>query len=131
MFGFKSKEDVKKELLEEIRKEDEDRKAVIAKAEQKAREDVQAKIKAEEAARAEEAEKMKSSAEPWVVIKAMVQDPEKGIRIELDWNDAFVKHLRANGYTGTDDTTIIQRYIAVLSKQVADDMAEDMINEHE
>ena len=42
MFGFKSKEDVKKELLEEIRKEDEDRKAVIAKAEQNAREDVQA-----------------------------------------------------------------------------------------
>lgn len=131
MFGWKSKEQKKQELRDEIRREEDERKAEIEAAEEKAREEERLRLEAEEKAREEEAIKMKASAEPWVEIKGMVEDPEKGIRIELDWNDAFVKYLRKNGYTGTDDDAVIQRYIAVLSKQVADDMADDQINENE
>ena len=74
---------------------------------------------------------MKASEEPWVEIKGIVQDPERGIKIDLDWNDAFVKHVRQNGYTGVDDNSVIQRYVAVLAKQVAEDMADDQYNENE
>jgi len=132
MFGlFKTKETLKQELLTEIREEEEKRRTELAEAEAKAREDERARLAVEEKARLEEAAKIKASEEPWVEIKGIVEDPEKGIKIELDWNDAFVKHLRASGYKGADDDSVIQRYIAVLSKQVAGDMAEAQINENE
>lgn len=131
MFGFKSKEQLKKELLAEIRAEEETRREEIRLAEEKAREEERVRLEAEEKAREEEIAKMKASEEPWVDIKGIVEDPERGIKIELDWNDAFVKFLRKNGYTGADDEAVIQRYIAVLAKQVAGDMADDQINEHE
>jgi len=131
MFGFKTKNQIKKELLEEIRAEEKQRREEIQAAEKRARDEERGRREAEEKAREEEAALMKASEEPWVDIKGIVEDPEKGIKIELDWNDAFVKFLRENGYTGTDDETVIQRYVAVLAKQVAGDMAEDQINEHE
>jgi len=131
MFGFKSKEDIKREVIDELREEEERRKQEIAEAEEKARVEERERVAAEEKAREDEAAKMKASDEPWVIIKAMVPDTKKGIKVELDWNDAFIKHLRANGYTGPDDDTVIQRYVAVLSKQVAEDMADDMVNENE
>lgn len=131
IFKFKSKEQLKKEILEDIRVEEEARRLALAEAEEKAREEERLRLEAEEKARLEEAERMKASEEPWVEIKGIVEDPEKGIKIELDWNDAFVKHLRQNGYTGVDDDSVIQRYVAVLSKQVAGDMAADQINENE
>lgn len=58
--------------------------------------------------------------EPKFVIKSIGHDPEKGIRIETDWNEAFVRYLRAQGYTGTSDEQVIQRYIAMVAKQIAD-----------
>lgn len=131
MFGWKNKEQLKKELLAEIREDEDRRRKEIAEAEEKAREEERVRLAAEEKARLEEAEKMKASEEPWVEIKGIVEDPEKGIKIELDWNDAFVKHLRASGYKGADDDSVIQRYVAVLSKQVAGDMADNQINENE
>lgn len=121
MFGFKSKETLKKEIREEL----------AAEAEEKAREEARRVAEAEEKARLEEEQRMKNSDEPWVEIRGIVEDKEKGIKIELDWNDAFVKYLRKNGYTGVDDDAVIQRYIAVLSKQVADDMADEQVNENE
>ncbi len=127
MFGWKNKEEQKQELLAEIRADEEKRQAELNEAVETAKERERAKIAALEV----EAAKMKASDEPWVTIKGMIHDPEKGIKIELDWNDAFVKHLRNNGYTGAGDDAVIQRYIAVMAKQVAEDMAEDQINENE
>ena len=48
--------------------------------------------------------------------------PDGQIKIELDWDDNFIKHLRSNGYTGPDDDAIIQKYIIELTKQIAGDM---------
>ncbi len=131
MFGWISKEERKQELLAEIRAEEENHQAELKAAVETAKERERAKIAAEEADRKVEAAKMKASDEPWVTIKGMIHDPKKGIRIELDWNDAFVKHLRNNGYKGVGDDAVIQRYIAVMAKQVAEDMSEDQINENE
>lgn len=100
---FKAKDEIKdelrKELLEEIR------------AENKTKEEEQRK---EEEDHAKE--------DPHVEIKGIVVDSEKGIKITLDWNDAFIKHLRDNGFDGADDDAVVQKYIAILAKQVADDM---------
>lgn len=68
--------------------------------------------------------KMKMSLNPWVEVKGIVYDRKRGIKIELDWNDAFIKHLRDHGYKGADDDTIIQQYIAELAYSIAQDMEE-------
>ena len=60
----------------------------------------------------------KLSDRPWVKIVSEGIDPEKGIKIELDWNDAFIKHLRENNITGTSDEQVIQKYLALLLKSV-------------
>lgn len=66
--------------------------------------------------------RMKSSPEPWMELVAISADARGEIKIELDWNDAFVKQLRDNGFTGPDDETVMQRYVAVLARDVAEDM---------
>lgn len=64
---------------------------------------------------AEAAKKQKyDSKDPWVEITSMEYNEVKGIQISLDWNDAFVNELRHNGYTGTDDAIVVQKWLAVL-----------------
>lgn len=100
---FKAKDEIKAELRKEVLEE--------LRAENKAKEEEQQ----------QEEEKL-SGEDPHVEIKGIVQDPKKGIKIELDWNDAFIKHLRENGFDGVDDDAVVQKYIAILAKQVAEDM---------
>jgi hypothetical protein len=72
--------------------------------------------------RTEYVDRMKNSSDPWMELIAISIDKHGEIRIELEWNDAFIKELRKNGFTGPDDNTIMQRYVAVLAKNVSEDM---------
>ena len=49
---------------------------------------------------------------------------EDGIQIALDWNDAFVKFLKAQGVVGVDDTQIVQHWLAMIAKQTSDRISE-------
>ena len=73
-------------------------------------------------ARGDYVRRMKESPEPWMELVAISADERGQIKIELDWNGAFVQQLRENGFNGPDDETIMQRYVAVLAKDVAEDM---------
>jgi len=77
------------------------------------------------------AKQKKAIKEPWVEIKGIVHDPSKGLKIELDWNPAFVEKLRSEGYTGTNDEAVIQRWLAILYKDLVDKMGEGKTNEYE
>lgn len=66
-------------------------------------------------------EKMKNSPDPWVEVMGWV-DTGQGIRAELEWNDAFVEYLKQNGITGADEDQIVQQYVALLMRDVADDL---------
>lgn len=63
--------------------------------------------------------------EPRVQLIGSLHDPEKGIRIELDWNSEFIEHLKANGVTGADEEQIIRRWLAHLSSDIAKNMDEE------
>ena len=107
------------EILEAIKQQ------VIADLDDRdAREKEKNRIQIEEdlKVREEYLERMKKSPKPWVELVGMSQ-VGGNIKIELDWNDAFVTELRKNGFTGPDDETVVQRYIAVLARDVAEDMA--------
>lgn len=67
-------------------------------------------------------EKMKASSEPWVDIKGDLIDTKDGVRTELDWNDAFVKYLRDQGITGADDEQVVQHWVTLLLRDMADRM---------
>lgn len=60
----------------------------------------------------------KNSNEPWVQVVGEHIDPKRGLQIELDWNDAFVTYLRSNGYNGSSDDAIVQKWVAHLYKHL-------------
>ena len=68
--------------------------------------------------------KMKNSSEPWVDWVSAISD-ENGVGMELDWNDAYVDFLRANGVTGADDDTVVHKYVTLLLRQGADAIDEE------
>ena len=60
--------------------------------------------------------------EPRIEIIGSEYDAEHGIKIKMDWNDAFIKQLKQSGFTGTSDEAVVQRWLQQVSQQVADRM---------
>lgn len=52
--------------------------------------------------------------EPYVSVIGENIHPEKGIELALDWNDDFIVYLRQNGYQGTSDELIVQKWLHTL-----------------
>lgn len=51
--------------------------------------------------------------EPWIEVVDSGFDPEKGINgvyFEFDWNEQWITHLRAHGYSGVTDSAIIDMW---------------------
>lgn len=59
------------------------------------------------------------SDEPQVAIVSSGLDPARGIKLELDWNDAFIRFLKGSGFDGPDDETIVQKWLATIYKDLA------------
>ena len=68
--------------------------------------------------------KMKQSPDPWVDIIGWVKD-SNGVRTELQWNDAFVDYLRAEGISGVDDDAVVQKWVVVLMHDMANRMEDE------
>lgn len=64
-------------------------------------------------------EEMKASSEPWVDVTGW-SETDQGVKVELDWNDAFVDYLKGAGVTGTDDEQIVQKWVTLLLRDMAD-----------
>lgn len=64
----------------------------------------------------------KESDSPWVNIVGEEIDAKKGIKIELDWNDAFIQYLINAGITGPSDEVIVQKWLAMLYKNLMENM---------
>ena len=101
---------IKADLLKDIMSEEEKKKQAMIDAREN-----------EKRARTEYVEKMKDSADPWVDIIGWV-DTGDGVRVELDWNQAFVNMLIDAGYVGRSDEMIVQQWITILLRDMADRM---------
>ena len=108
-------EKLEKEMTESLAREEEE-------AEQRAEEERKAEIRA--AAETINQEKMESD-EPWVEMVGASVDPEKGIRVELNWNPAFIKYLREGGVQGASEEECAQRWLAMISKDIDGKYADD------
>ena len=69
----------------------------------------------------------KDSKEPWVdviQVKLDKDNPSNGY-FELDWNNAFVIMLRDNGYEGSEDEMIVDKWFGDLCKTIVREEIED------
>lgn len=41
------------------------------------------------------------------------------VQMKLDWNSAFIKHLKQNGITGETEEAAVNKYLALITKQAA------------
>lgn len=73
---------------------------------------------------------MKASPDPWVEILGEADTPQ-GLKIELEWNDAFVEMLRKEGITGADEDQIVQKWIALLMHDMSSKMGGETKTEYE
>lgn len=70
-----------------------------------------------------EREKAKASDEPWIEITGeRYNEDTKEVEMNLDWNNAFVKMLRENGYSGHGDSEIVNRWFKSVSDSISADI---------
>lgn len=74
--------------------------------------------------------KMKESPDPWVDIIGWVHTDE-GVKVELEWNNAFVDYLRGNGINGADEEQVVQKWVTLLLRDMADQMDERYSSDYE
>lgn len=106
------REELKREILADLQTDEQKKEAMLA-----ARREEEAK------AREEYVKKMQESSDPWVDIRGWVETKE-GVKVELDWNDAFVAYLRTNGITGDSDDQVVQKWVAMLMADMAERVTE-------
>ena len=68
--------------------------------------------------------KMKESKDPWVEVIGAVEDTAQGVRIALEWNDAFVQYLQSQGVNGTDEGQVVQHWVTLILRDMAEQMEE-------
>lgn len=50
-----------------------------------------------------------------LTIHAVSYDDETGqIKVNMDWDDAFVSYLKRNGFTGATEDSIVHKYVATM-----------------
>ena len=59
-------------------------------------------------------ESKRNGTEPWVEITSANYDEVRGFRIELDWNEAFIQHLKESGIKGKSDEEVVQKWVGFL-----------------
>jgi len=116
-------QDIKKQLMAQVvdeLKDDRTRKLEEAKFRREQEDIEQSKY----------IEKMKQSPDPWVDIIGWVRTDE-GVKVELEWNDAFVDYLRSSGIKGTEDEELVQKWVTLLLRDMADGMEDRFGSDYE
>lgn len=123
MITQEEREQLKRELLEEINAEKLAEQARIERIRLEEEEKLREELQLREKFRKERKARLEANEEPLVELVGSV-DTEHGTKIELDWNQAFINHLIANGYSGPTDEIIVQRWLELISKEVVTDIIE-------
>jgi hypothetical protein len=75
-----------------------------------------------------EDEARRNSKDPWVEIKSADFSDVRGFRIELDWNEAFVQHLKESGIKGTSEEEIVQKWLAFLYQDLVEKLEAKVVD---
>jgi hypothetical protein len=58
-------------------------------------------------------------------------DPIKGFEFALDWKPELIEYLRNNGFMGTSDESIVQKFIAGLYMDIMEKIQPESHSEYE
>lgn len=67
----------------------------------------------------------KASSEPYIEIISEGIDPVGRVKIEFDWNTAFILQLRKNGFEGSSEEEIIQKWFQAITLSHSDILFDD------
>jgi len=70
---------------------------------------------------------MRDSHEPFCNVISMGFDKELGIKVNLDYNDAFIRYLNAAGIKGPNDEATVRMWLAHLNYDI---QQEDLASDH-
>jgi len=65
-------------------------------------------------------ERMYESDDPWIDFVGNIRDTEKGQRLQMEWNSAFITYLRESGITGITEEDVVQKYVTLLLQNMVD-----------
>lgn len=74
----------------------------------------------------EEANK-RDDTKPWFEITSDGFDEVKGVKIAMDWNDAFVSYLEDLNIKGPTDEAAVQRWLAMVNLHLIEQLESDAI----
>jgi len=66
--------------------------------------------------------------EPRLDVKHAGISEDGRIKMELDWNTAFIRHLADNGISAETEDEAIQIYLSMLTHSLGDDVTTDMLS---
>jgi hypothetical protein len=66
------------------------------------------------------ADERQNSEIPFVEVISSGYDPELGVQMQLDWNAAFIKELKAKGYRGRSERDLVNKWLVATHKQLAE-----------
>jgi hypothetical protein len=66
--------------------------------------------------------------EPRLDVKHAGISEDGRIKMELDWNTAFIRHLADNGISAETEDEAIQLYLSMLTHHLGDDVTTDMLS---
>ena len=69
--------------------------------------------------------------EPKLEVQHLGIEADGKLKIKLDWNKAFIKHLREHGITGETEDEAIEEYLSRLTKNVMDEIDDEQPQEGE
>lgn len=69
----------------------------------------------------------RDDSEPWVQINSDGYDDVKGVKLAMDWNDAFVAYLEELGFKGPTDQAAVQRWLAMVNLYLIEQLESDAI----
>lgn len=56
--------------------------------------------------------------DPWFIIEVNGENPLKGLKIKIDWNEAAVQHMKDKGHTYKNEDVMMQHFVAQLYEHV-------------
>lgn len=69
----------------------------------------------------------KRSKKPWIeIISDGIEDGQ--VKLEFEWNTAFVNDIRAHGFVGHTEEECIQLWLEALTRQTPQEIAEDVVD---
>lgn len=102
--------ELKAQIVEDIKSDEDKRRDALLREREEAKKNRELYVQA-----------MKESTDPWVDILGMVQT-DQGVKVELDWNDAFVQYLRQSGIKGAKDEAVVQKWVTLLLRDMVTEL---------